>query len=103
MNKKHLFALLLLLLMMPTVYAHAAETKYNTQGRVGFTGVWTTPPSSSGENVAPAESKPTLPKEQSILPKTGDATNSSVITSFAGMILLFLITVYKKHKRREAI
>ncbi|GHU38154.1 hypothetical protein FACS1894193_10390 [Bacilli bacterium] len=92
MSKKKFLILGLLLLWLPVSYVHADETDYESQGNVGFTGVWETPDVELPDTGVD-------PPKPAMLPRTGDSATSSMLTSSFGVVLLLLIAVYKKLKR----
>lgn len=90
--------LCLLLLLIPVSFAHADDTDYQSQGNVGFTGTWELP-----KTEEPLPDTGVEPDKPIILPKTGDSTTASLVTSSFGILILFLMTFYKKFKGEEAM
>ncbi|CAM3027829.1 LPXTG cell wall anchor domain-containing protein [Lactococcus laudensis] len=104
MNKKNILVLCLLLLLIPVSFAHADETEYQSQGDVGFTGTWEIPKSEELPNTEePLPITGDVPAKNIILPQTGDSATASLVTSSFGILILFLMTFYKKFKGEGAM
>ncbi|GAX48028.1 hypothetical protein [Pseudolactococcus reticulitermitis] len=106
MNKKNVLVLMLLLLTLPAAAAFADETDVTTQGNVGFTGKWESPPSSQEPSAATGDRAALEPPPASHLPvtvvdgtgttainlpATGEAEQSPVLTTLLGVMLVILV------------